>query len=230
MGSLPSEVIRGAQFTETTYGVPASVTLAQWILESNWGESLLSSKYNNYFGITAGSNWNGETVYMTNKNGTDGQTYRVYNNGFESIVDHAKILLADRYTQYTSTAKTLEEYVEGIKKGGYATDTNYVSKVMNIINSNNLTQYDGKATITDSKANPEWYKNLDDYETPTIETTIVSDTELKWWGDIIVMIICVLLIGLAIVFLVLAFNGGSPKNMIKKTLSNKAVKGVTTNE
>ena len=228
-GEFPINVIYGAQQSQYDYGIPASVTLAQWALESGWGTSQLSTHYHNDFGITAGSNWDGDTIYMTNKNGTDGQTYRVYESSYDSIIDHAKILQAQRYKQYTNEATTVEEYVEGIKKGGYATDPDYVSKIMNLIEQYDLNQYNDYAStnyVQDSDGKPATLPNNNSMGLPLSNNNSSSDedNELKWWGDLIVMIICVLLVILAVVFLVLAFNGGSVASVAGKAI-DKATGG-----
>lgn len=183
---LTDEMIKGAQKTEKEYGVPASVTLGQIMLESGGsyegGLSGLAYKYNNLFGVTAGSSWSGKTIYMSNKSGADGQNYRVYNSVTDSIVDHAKVLQSDRYTQYTATATTVDDYVDGIAKGGYATDSNYATKLKNIIAQNNLTQYDnGKLG------------------TGTLSTSDNSNDEnINLFGNIVVVVIVIIVLGIAV--------------------------------
>lgn len=227
-GEFPINVIYGAQQSQYDYGVPASVTLAQWALESGWGTSQLSTHYHNDFGITAGDSWDGDTIYMTNKNGTDGQTYRVYETSYDSIVDHAKLLQSQRYTQYTNNATTVEEYVQGIKDGGYATDKDYVSKIMSLIEQYDLNQYNDYAStgyVTGSDGKPATLPNKDIMGAPLTNTNSSSDdNDLKWWGDLIVMILSVLLVVLAVVFLVLAFNGGSVTSVAGKAI-DKATGG-----
>lgn len=214
---LTQEMIDGAKQTESLYGVPTSITLGQIMLESGGsnegGLSTLAYKYNNLFGVTAGSSWKGETVYMTNKNGTDGQTYRVYSSIMDSIIDHGKLLNTDRYTKNTKNAKTIEQYAQAIKNSGYATDPEYVSKLLSVIKSNNLTSYD-LGTWTSGAS-----EGAGDIEIGTTHGgggymhTATDSNDLKWWGDIIVVILSVLLIALGVVFFVLAFNGGSIKNV-----------------
>lgn len=231
---LTQLMIDGAKRTEKEYGVPASITLGQIMLESggsyDGGLSMLASLYNNLFGVTAGSSWNGKTIYLTNKNGTDGQTYRIYDSQMDSILDHGKVLTASRYTQYTSNAKTIQEYAEGIKKGGYATDPNYASKLMNVITSNNLTQYDGEGWQGKSGAINTGSVGGNDIvlEDGTAgNMSSVNETDMKWWGDLIVIILSVLLIALSVVFFVLAFNGGSIQN-VGLNVVNKATKGAVS--
>lgn len=143
---LTNEMISGAKETEKKYGVPASITLGQIILESSGdysgGLSLLGYKYNNLFGVTAGTSWTGKTVVLSNSAGKDTQKYRVYNSISDSIEDHGKLLASSRYTEKTSSATNYEEYAKGIHSAGYATDPDYSSKLINIIKTNNLDQYD----------------------------------------------------------------------------------------
>lgn len=192
--TLTQEMINGAKKTEKEYGVPASVTLGQIMLESggsySGGLSGLAYNYNNLFGVTAGSSWTGKTIYMTNKNGSDGHNYRVYNSVADSITDHAKVLQADRYTQYISKATTVSEYVDGIAKGGYAEDKNYATKLKNIIKDNNLTQYDsgniGAGTLTGSGSGS------------SSGSTDNKNDDINMFGNIVVVVIAVLCIGLAV--------------------------------
>lgn len=238
---LTQDMIDGAKKTEELYGIPSSVTLAQIMLESGGsyegGLSGLAYNYNNLFGVTKGSSWTGETVVMSNKSGTDTKTYRVYASQQDSIIDHAKVLLNSRYTQYTGKAETVSEYVDGIAKGGYAEDPNYASKLKNIIKTNNLTAYDGSAWVGKS-GTISTSDVVDVSKNSTLSTNLStsgSDTTLTWWGDVVVVILSVLLIGLAIVFFISAFNGVKAptsfnvgKNLTKKVIekaSNLKQKG-----
>lgn len=222
--TLTQEMINGAIASEKKYGVPASITLGQIMLESGGsnagGLSGLAYNYNNLFGVTAGSSWTGKTVYMTNKNGTDGQNYRVYDSVEQSIDDHGKLLASDRYTKYTSNAKNISEYASAIKQAGYATDPNYATKLTSIIRQNGLTKYDGQTAYSIGEDGSLGVG----FDGTTLVTNVDESTDLKWWGDIIVIVLSVLLIGLAVVFFVLSFNGGSIKN-VGMNIANKATGG-----
>jgi len=152
-------------------GVLASVTIAQAILESGHGTSGLTTKYNNYYGETAGrcaSNiptsikgpvapgengntcqaneyWDGTVVRMCNKSGADCQWYRVY-SGFEnSTTDHSVTFLRGNFNYCDSALTDPYSYVSCLESKSdhkYATDANYVQSIMTTINSYNLTQYD----------------------------------------------------------------------------------------
>jgi len=135
--------IKGEEMT----GFFPSVLIAQAALESNWGQSQLAAKYNNYFGIKAGSSWTGKTVNMsTNEvfngmNTTINSNFRVYNSLLDSIRDRNNLLSTSRYAS-VKQAQTPQAQAEAIKASGYATALNYVSAIMSTINANNLTNFD----------------------------------------------------------------------------------------
>lgn len=224
---LTKEMIEGAKKTEEEYGIPSSVTLAQIIQESSGsyegGLSGLAYKYNNLFGVTKGSSWTGETVTMSNKAGTDTKTYRVYSSVIDSIVDHAKVLLKSRYTQYTGKATTVDEYIDGIAKGGYAEDPNYASNLKSVIKSYNLTAYDG--TSWKGKSGKLTSDDVDDVDGTGDNSETSKDSDLKWWGDIVIVVLCILLIGLGILFFLSAFNGIAKPSFIKKAETLKKAVG-----
>lgn len=138
----------------------SSVVIAQAICESGWGTSQKMMKANAIFGIKAGSSWNGKVYSTKTRECYDGVNYttitdlfRAYNNLEESVKDYFNLILnLDRYEKAVNCNTPLECITE-IKKGGYATSPTYIDTIMNIINDNNLTKYDGQ-TI-EQKANEE---------------------------------------------------------------------------
>lgn len=129
-------------------GILASVTIAQAILESNWGKSTLSKEYGNYFGIKASSSWSGKVVELpTTECDADGNCYRttalwrVYDNPLQSLGDHSNLLHNSRYNGVVGE-KNYYTAITIIKNGGYATDPNYVNKISNLIEMYNLTRFD----------------------------------------------------------------------------------------
>lgn len=126
-----------------------SVIIAQAAIESNWGRSALSAKYNNYFGIKAGKSWKGKTVNMKTgevfdgKNVTINSNFRVYDSLAESIRDRNRLLRMPRY-KAVEPADTPRKQAEAIKAAGYCTATNYVESIMATINANGLTLYDNQ--------------------------------------------------------------------------------------
>ena len=143
-------------------GILASVSLAQFILESGYGSTDLAQNANNCFGMKTtlsgntwkGSTWDGKSVYTkktkefyNGKETTVTASFRKYPNIEDSIADHAAYLLNAmngsklRYEGLRGCKKP-KKAIQIIKDGGYATDPNYVSKIMGIIKRFNLTQYD----------------------------------------------------------------------------------------
>ena len=147
---LTNEMIQAAQANQQKYGVPASITLGQIMLESGGsyggGLSKLAYKAKNLFGIKgAGSagTYHINTVEESNgKKYTTTAAFRKYNSYAESIEDHGRLLSSDRYTAKTQNATTVTEYAHALQAAGYATDSNYANKLLSVISSNNLTQYD----------------------------------------------------------------------------------------
>ena len=125
-----------------------SVIIAQGAVESDWGRSSLATRYNNYFGIKAGSNWTGKTVNMQTGEVFDGvnvsisSNFRVYPSIIASLKD--RIALLAKYYPAALAATTPDEEVQALKNGGYATALNYTTSIVNIINTNDLTQFDNK--------------------------------------------------------------------------------------
>lgn len=127
-----------------------SITIAQAILESRWGKSGLTQKANNLFGIKAFSSWTGPYVSMvtTEYDGAGNASYpvarfRAYSSWTESIKDHSKILLNNRY-EGVRTATNYRDAAYALKKGGYATDPGYPMLIISLIESYGLYQYDKK--------------------------------------------------------------------------------------
>lgn len=126
--------------------VPASITLAQGILESGAGVGDLTKRANNHFGIKC-HNWKGEKVYHDDDK--KGECFRKYNNPAESFKDHSLFLSGrKRYASlFNLDIKNYKGWAKGLRKAGYATDPKYPSKLINIIERYNLDQYDSKNKI-----------------------------------------------------------------------------------
>eukprot|EP00828_Plagiopyla_frontata_P041563 TRINITY_DN5967_c0_g1_i1.p2 TRINITY_DN5967_c0_g1~~TRINITY_DN5967_c0_g1_i1.p2 ORF type:complete len:226 (+),score=22.36 TRINITY_DN5967_c0_g1_i1:250-927(+) len=127
----------------------ASITMAQAILESNWGKSGLTQKANNLFGIKA-YNWTGASIVMSTGenyggiNVTIDASFRAYSTPQESIEDHAKFLLENStYKKHgVFDADTYEEQAEALKSAGYATDPKYPELLVSLIRQYSLDKYD----------------------------------------------------------------------------------------
>lgn len=122
------------------YGIPASVTLAQGIIESANGKSTLAETANNHFGVKG--TFNG--AYVVAIDDKPNEKFKKYDNVGQSYEDHSKVLMATRYQKYVSSLSPddYKGWATGIKKGGYATDSNYVSTIVGVIEGNNLQKYD----------------------------------------------------------------------------------------
>lgn len=131
-------------------GIPASIKLAQALLESGWGESDLAKVAKNHFGIKCSSGWDGKSYYKKDDDHYDGKLvqscFRAYEFPEQSFIDHSDFLSTKRYaflfdyhsSDYTSWAK-------GLQKAGYATDPKYPQKLINIIEKYELYTYDEEA-------------------------------------------------------------------------------------
>lgn len=132
---------------ENGYQLFNSVIIAQSVLETGWGQSKIMMKANALFGIKAGSGWKGK-VYSSYTNevysgvtATEYATFRAYDSIEDSIKDYYK-LIKNNYKKALN-CDTQKKSIEAIKNGGYATDPEYVSKIMSIINANNfIEKYD----------------------------------------------------------------------------------------
>lgn len=127
------------------YGIPASITLAQGLLESNAGDSRLSLESNNHFGIKCKSKCRGCTC----RNYNDDDIYdmfRVFESPEESYREHSLLLNGKRYQHLLKLDMTdYENWAHGLKKAGYATDKRYAYKLIKIIEELQLHKYDRTA-------------------------------------------------------------------------------------
>ena len=121
--------------------IPASITLAQGLLESGAGKSLLTVSSNNHFGIKCHNEWTGRRFYKDDDIKDD--CFRVYDNARESFEDHSKFLLRPRYKSLFSLKITdYKGWARGLKACGYATNPQYADKLIGIIELYNLSEYD----------------------------------------------------------------------------------------
>ena len=124
------------------YNVPASITLAQGILESGNGRRQLASKSNNHFGIKCHTGWKGAKVYHDDDE--KGECFRKYKYVESSYEDHSQFLSGRRrYASLFALRKTdYKGWSKGLKKAGYATDKNYPKKLIKIIETYELHEFD----------------------------------------------------------------------------------------
>ena len=236
MAKFSEEVIRLAQESEKKYGVPASVTLAQYASESAYGTSPLSQKTNNFFGIKYfGSG--------TNYYASGGSRWRKYSSMAESFDDHGKLLAGDLYAPHTKNATNVNEYIDAFASI-YTKDEGYAKQLKQIINDFDLTQYDSmyKTSVLDSIKNSEavsdlagskvgYWKNSEAVSDLTGSEAVSGiEQEYKWYeagywknilGDIITVIVILAFVVLIFILIMKAFNIPTNKtDLIKKMVSD----------
>jgi uncharacterized FlgJ-related protein len=169
---LPSEIRANKKLTENyifTFkniaisemkrsGIPASIKLAQGIIESDLGRSPLAIVANNHFGIKCGSNWSGGTYYKVDDDKDSTGTlihscFRSFVDAEESYRAHSEFLMnpskSSRYGFLFKLGSTdYEGWAHGLKYAGYATDPTYPDKLIKVIEKYNLSQYDQHVVIT----------------------------------------------------------------------------------
>ena len=123
------------------YRIPASITLAQGLLESGAGKSELARKSNNHFGIKC-HEWDGKRTYHDDDE--KGECFRVYRNVKDSYEDHSIFLATgSRYAFLFKFSETdYENWARGLKRAGYATSPTYADKLIEIIERYNLNRFD----------------------------------------------------------------------------------------
>tara|TARA_R110000744_G_scaffold81622_3_gene160334 strand:+ start:347 stop:1183 length:837 start_codon:yes stop_codon:yes gene_type:complete len=142
----PSEYIK--TFSETAqiemmgYGIPASITLAQGLLESGYGKGELAMKTNNHFGIKCHKGWEGD--YDFHDDDEKGECFRKYNHPMYSFRDHSIFLTTrSRYAFLFKLKHTdYKGWAKGLRKAGYATDPKYPQKLIYLIDKYGLHKYD----------------------------------------------------------------------------------------
>ena len=124
------------------YGIPASITLAQGLLESGAGQSTLARKANNHFGIKVGSSWNGP--YVKHDDDARNEKFRKYKSAKHSYEDHSKFLRnGARYAfLFELDADDYKGWAHGLKRAGYATNPRYAHQLIDLIERFELHRYD----------------------------------------------------------------------------------------
>jgi len=127
------------------YGIPASIKLAQALLESGNGNSTLAREANNHFGIKCTSEWNGGKTYHNDDRHDD--CFRVYQRVEDSFRDHSQFLLRKRYAALFELDKDdYKGWARGLKTAGYATNPRYADLLISLIERYQLHQYDRPET------------------------------------------------------------------------------------
>lgn len=154
------------------YGIPASIILAQGVLESGSGKGELSSKSNNHFGIKCHKEWTGESV--THDDDTKGECFRKYKDPAESYRDHALFLTSrPRYNSLFQLPKDdYEGWAKGLRAAGYASDPGYPQKLIGLIERYQLYKFDYLVT---GKLKPEnFYIEVQPYKTSVNQNASVK--------------------------------------------------------
>lgn len=125
-----------------THGIPASITLAQGILESGSGNGRLATQANNHFGIKCHKEWTGETIHHDDD--ASQECFRKYRHASESFRDHSLFLTSrSRYSDLFMLKKDdYKGWAKGLRKAGYATDPKYPDKLISLIERYELYKYD----------------------------------------------------------------------------------------
>lgn len=135
-------------------GIPASIKLAQGILESQAGESPLSKRSNNHFGIKCKTEWTGARTYHDDD--ARGECFRVYNSVEDSYKDHSEFLRTRAHYSFLFLLDPADykAWANGLKKAGYATSKTYPQQLIKTIEENNLQQY-SELVIAQKSTKPE---------------------------------------------------------------------------
>jgi LysM repeat protein len=159
-------------------GVPASITLAQGMLESDFGRSSLARLGNNHFGIKCHNDWNGQTIRQHDD--SRNECFRKYRRPEDSFYDHSDFLKSGSRYRFLFDLDPLDykAWAHGLKKAGYATNPEYANLLIRKIEENKLNSYDRGYTSSISNAQDK---------TPVKEETIPSKTsqqETITFGDV----------------------------------------------
>ena len=177
-------------------GIPASITLAQGILESQWGQGPLATGSQNHFGIKCKTEWTGPRYLHEDDDYENGKLikscFRAYDFPEDSYIDHTNFLVGNaRYAELFTLDRTdYAAWARGLRQCGYATDQAYAGKLIRIIEENNLAQYDYFAetvvqplltTATDSVLDPPVLFVPADHEPamPALEAAPATKTPVK---------------------------------------------------
>lgn len=220
---LSDDHIRMAQETEKKYGVPASVTLGQFITESGAGTSGLFKVSNNGFGIIG--SYNGQKVWYNDR------YWRKYSSLEESFDDHGRLLASGQYAEATKGATTVDQYIDAILPI-YAPESDgnsgYPALLRAVIRDNNLTQYDGQwagksGSFGTDRPNSSGSSGSSDFSgsSGTIQTTGGGSKMSGILATVIKIGAFLFLFALAVIFFAQAFEIEAPKKRIKKAVTKE---------
>jgi flagellum-specific peptidoglycan hydrolase FlgJ len=164
-----------AQDEMKEYKIPASITLAQGLLESGFGQGRLAVEGNNHFGIKCHKEWDGARIYHDDDE--KGECFRVYEDPVSSFRDHSLFLTSrSRYADLFDLKPTnYKAWAKGLKKAGYATDPKYPDKLIGLIERFGLDAYDTTHKKKGQKRSPQLSENIETNR-PTIHKVEKGDT------------------------------------------------------
>ena len=166
-------------------GIPASIKLAQGILESNSGKSYLARRGNNHFGMKCGSKaqWSGKTIYREDDDYDEQgklqkSCFRAYKNGEASYIAHSEFLRDSRKAYrygplFKLDGQDYKRWARGLKQSGYATGANYDRKLIAIIETYDLDQYDREAAQVVSGKKKDKKKDKPERPTPVPDRPVI---------------------------------------------------------
>lgn len=158
-----------AQLEMKAYGIPASITLAQGLLESGFGKGKLAMKTNNHFGIKCHTGWKGD--YDFHDDDEKGECFRKYNHPMYSYRDHS-LFLANRSRYaflFDFKSNDYKRWAKGLRQAGYATDKRYPQKLISLIEKYELYKYDGVGTKANNKRDAIVAANQNDTKVHTVQ-------------------------------------------------------------
>ncbi|WP_149304931.1 glucosaminidase domain-containing protein [Pareuzebyella sediminis] len=161
-----------AQLEMKAYGIPASITLAQGLLESGFGKGALALKTNNHFGIKCHTGWQGE--YDFHDDDEKGECFRKYNHPMYSYRDHSIFLSGrSRYAfLFDLPNDDYKAWAKGLRKAGYATDRHYPQKLIGLIERYQLHKFDEAVATKGYGRSPQ--KNVVMASSPLVSTHTVK--------------------------------------------------------
>lgn len=145
-------MLPGALLLQERHGIPASFTLAQAALESRWGASQLAQQARNLFGVKADASWGGPTYNLGTGEVLDGKpvfvaaSWRKYPTWAECMEDRARFFMVNRRYAACWKESTGEGWARAVAAAGYATDPDYATKLVAVMNGRNLQRFDKKGT------------------------------------------------------------------------------------
>lgn len=163
-----------AQLEMKAFGIPASITLAQGLLESGFGKGALALKTNNHFGIKCHTGWKGD--YDFHDDDEKGECFRKYNHPMYSYRDHSLFLKnRSRYASLFDLRKDdYKKWAFGLKKAGYATDKKYPNKLISLIERYELYKYD-KSVMGDDYGRNVKKREVAVVSKPSVDNHIVKE-------------------------------------------------------